>query len=235
MRAQRLLSCLLVFGVLAAFSSAYAQGLSVKRLAKKDAIFKYEMNATVDVLGISTQAVIKAVSSEKITNVAEDGSYSIEETQLSASMTINNQTRDDVKAETLTTTFSPDGRVVTVEGSSDAVNSRRIANMGVIIDPGKPLAVGEKWVAEIKEDAAKNVIGVQASYEILAEEKVGDVDTIKVKASLKESTGSAPLSCEATYWIDKADGSRVKSESVWKGFPSPGGIYNATISYARVP
>jgi hypothetical protein len=218
---------------ISAAAFAAVQGFSIKHTAKEGTTYKYDMTGSVNVPSVGADATIKALVEEKTTKAGAEG-FTNEENQLSGTLTINGQDME-LPAQTITTVYSADGRILSITGGDNPADSIRTANLGVLIDPGKSVAVGDKWTAEIKEDTAKNIVPVKADYEVLGEEKIGTVDTLKIKATLAETSGSTPASSISTMWVDKSDGSRVKVESEWKDFPSQFGPMNATITMTRVP
>jgi hypothetical protein len=62
--------------------------------------------------------------------------------------------------------------------------------------------VGDTWAEDVKADAKTGAEADHADYKIVSEEKVGDIDTIKVHATIKETSGGDPASSEGTYWLD---------------------------------
>jgi hypothetical protein len=122
------------------------------------------------------------------------------------------------------TVYNADGSVKQLNGddSTAGASAYRIANLQSMIDPGKPLNVGDVWSVDIKADSKTGAEAAKADFKILAEEKVDDVDTIKVQANIKETSGSDPAASEGTYWLEKANGSVVKAELKWTDVPIPG-------------
>lgn len=223
----------LAIAVLSTAAFAAVQGLSVKRTPKEGTTQKYTMSGDIDFGGMPI--TIKANAEEKVTKVNADGSYVVTDSQTDGSISINGQDQD-IPPETTTKTIAADGRLLSVEGSPDESSAMRMGYLDSVFDAGKPLNVGDKWTVEIKENSAKHIVAGKADFEILGEEKVGGVDTIKISDKYSESGGSDAASSVATIWIDKADGSLVKSVSEWKNAPVPGapGPINATITMTRV-
>lgn len=232
MRFRTTLATLALITIVSAGAVAAVQGLSVKRVPKEGATFKYDLTGSFKVDG--TDVGIKSTVQEKVTTVAADGSYTVEQQQLTGSVTVNGSSQD-LPSSTTTTTYAPNGVVLSVTGANDPAASMRMTNLGSLIDPGKPVAVGEKWTSAIKEDKDKNIVAATANYELLGEEKIGTIDTLKIKLSIAETTGSDPASNDATVWIDKTDGSVVKMSAAWKNAPSLSGPIDVQIEMMRTP
>jgi len=237
--ASRVVLFLAIFGQIAV---AYADGLTIKRAPKEATIVKYSLTVDFDVNG--GQGHIQATVTERITNVDKDGNYTIEQTQSDASGTYNNEKIDVPPRPAVILTYKPNGQVSSIKDTLDATakttlidaNSYRMENLADIIDPGKQLQVGDIWTLKIKTDKTLGTVDANAEYKLLAEEKIGDLDTLKIKATVKELDGDKPAENDFTEWISKIDGSMVQMEAKWTNAPFPGVSYpvTATIKMSRI-
>jgi hypothetical protein len=215
---------------LSAVAMAAVDGFSVARKPKEGDTHKYRMTADVDLGGVPI--TVKGLLSEKVTKVETDGSFTQEETQIELKATVAGQETDIPSSGSSTMIYLPTGEVKSIAGDEGKAESYRMANLGIIYDPGKPLNVGDAWSFDIKANKDTGAVDAKADFKLLGEEKVGDVDTLKIKATVKETSGATPASSDGTVWISKADGSLIKSEAKWVNAPFPGAqgqLINATV------
>ncbi|AIE86175.1 hypothetical protein [Fimbriimonas ginsengisoli] len=227
-----------ILAVIALSTVAFAavDGFSVARKAKKDEVHKYSMKADVDYSGVPV--VVNATISEKVTDVAADGAYTLEQMQVDGKVTINGSTSDMPGGPPTSMIYKANGEVSKILGDKAQATggAYRMANLGLLVDPGKALAVGDAWTFDVKADKTLGTVAAKADFKLLGEEKIGTHDTLKVKATVKETEGDAPATSDGTMWIDKADGSMIKTEVKWTNAPFPGSPapLNATVKIERV-
>lgn len=213
-----------------------ADGFTVGWKPKEGDAYRYTMKADLDLGG--NPIPLTATLTEKITKVETDGSYTVESSQIEGKVSLNGKEQDIPNGSPTSIIFKASGEVSKVVGDASAAtpNSYRMANLSMIFDPGKPVAVGDAWFHEIKPDAATGAVGIRADYKLIGEEKIGAIDTLKIKATLKETTGDVPGSSDETVWVDKANGSTVKIEAKWVNAPVPGTLspVSATVKIDRV-
>lgn len=222
----------------AASATAFAafDGFSVGRKPKEGDTANYRMTADVDFGGMAIKA--KFLVTEKVTKVEADGSYNLEQQQLEGTIDLNGQTQDmPAGSGPSTMTYSKDGSLLKVEGGEATPDSFRMANLGVMHDPGHTVNVGDTWTYEIKADSKTGAVAAKAEFKLVGEEKVGTFDCLKISRVVKETEGTDPASSDGTVWISKEDGSSVKEEGKWMNAPFPGAPapINATISMVREP
>jgi hypothetical protein len=127
--------------------------------------------------------------------------------------------------EPSSTTYKKDGTVVEIklpaEGGSPG-ESYRMAVLGSWVVDKESYKVGDKWSAKYATDEKKGYVATTIDYEVLAQEKVGKIDCVKVKVVAKEKEGSDPATLEGTLWIDPTDGAMVKGEMLIKKAPIMG-------------
>jgi hypothetical protein len=194
-----------------------AQAFTIKRTPKQDEVAKYRMKGEFEVLG--QQATFTGMVQEKVLKVAEDGNYTIESSQLEGKVNINGQ-EIEMNSPPSVSVYKPGGDIVEIQGDSSEA-AYRSAILNQFFEPGKPVAVGDSWTKEIAGAPRTGGIGAKADFKVLGEEKVGTVDTLKIKATIKE-TGAEPASTESTVWLSKADSTLVKIEGKWNNVPMPG-------------
>jgi hypothetical protein len=218
---------------LSATALAAFDGLSVMRKPKEGEQIRYRMTADVDFGGMAIKA--KFLVAEKVTKVEADGSYKLEQQQLEGVVDLNGQEQEMPSSGPTVTVYTKEGEIKEISGAETTPDSYRLANLGLMRDPGKTLNVGDTWTHEIKADAKTGAVAAKAEYKVLAEEKVGDWDTVKVSQTIKETEGTDPASSTGTVWLLKEDGSTVKAESKWVNAPFPGapGPINATVKMER--
>ena len=218
-----------------ALTFAAVDGLSVKRQPKEGQAIKLRLKAELEIAG--QQATYTGLVQQKVTKVEADGTYTEEEQQVQGKAKFGDQEIDVPDTGAHPVVYNADGSLKEIKGDEQTAGaaSYRMTNLGVIIDSGKPLAVGDTWTVEIKADSKTGAVAAKAEYKVLAEEKVGDLDTIKVKATIKESEGAEPASSEGTYWVVKTDGTLAKAEVKWLNAPFPGAPapITATVSMVR--
>jgi hypothetical protein len=233
---SNVLSTAIVLFSLSVLAIAAVDGLSVKRQVKEGEILKMQIKGDFEVAG--NQATITAMSQSKVTKIDTDGSYTTEATQSDSKVSIGGQDMALPESPPIITVYNADGSVKMLLGEPETTSASayRVANLQAVIDPGKPLNVGDAWSIDIKADAKTGAAAAKADYKILGEEKVGDIDTIKVQATVKETSGTEPASSESTYWLEKGNGSKVKSESKWTNVPLPTapGPISGTMTMTRV-
>ena len=207
---------------LSGFTLSKLDGLTVKRQVKEGQILKLVVKGEFDVSGQTAELTGK--TDEKVTKVsADDGSYTIEEQQHDLKAVVGGQDIPINDTPAISTVFNADGSIKEILGDATVASAAayRLANLSVVVDSGKPLNVGDTWTYSIKADPKTGAEAATATYKLVAEEKVGDIDTLKVKATVKETGGSEPASSDGFYWLDKGDASIVKSELNMSNAPFP--------------
>ncbi|MGV3618578.1 MAG: hypothetical protein ACO1SV_24920 [Fimbriimonas sp.] len=219
----------------AATATAFAvvDGLSVARKPKEGEEIRYRMTADVDFGGLPIKAKFLVI--DKTVKVESDGTFKIETSQLDGKLEMNGQEQDLPSGGATTTTFSKEGEVKEIAGEQTGPDVYRMANLGLVRDAGKTLNVGDAWTHEFKGDKKTGAVAAKAEYKLLAEEKVGDWDALKISVKYKETEGTDPAGSDGTTWVSKADGSIIKFEQKWSNAPLPGAPapINGTIKMDR--
>jgi hypothetical protein len=207
---------------LSGFTLSKLDGFSVKRQVKEGQTQKMLIKGQFDISGQSAE--FSGQADEKVTKVAtDDGAYTIEERQHDLKAVVGGQDIPINDTPTVTTVFNADGSIRQIVGDSNVdASAYRLADLGVIWDSGKTLNIGDTWTYAIKADTKTGAEAATATYKLVGQEKVGDIDTYKVQATVKESSGSEPAASDGFYWLDKSDASLVKAELTWSNAPFPG-------------
>lgn len=197
---------------------------SIARSPKVGDSIKYTMSAQFSTAGAS--GTIAATLLEQVTKIDKDGSYSVQQTQIDATATYDKEDVPVPARTPITLTYRPDRKVASMEGSLIDGNSFRVENLATVVDPGKPVSIGDVWSAEIKAEtkADKTPLtpAVVLDYKLLGLETVAGVETLKIQASGKEVGGVAPATHIFTIWLSKADGSMIQLDSKWENAPFTG-------------
>ena len=223
----------LMIAALSMAAIAIDDAISLKRAAKAGDVAKYRLKADVELQGM--EANFTTLITEKVSKVESNGNYVLESTQSDGKVSFSGQEMD-VPGSVQTFTYKPNGEVVEIKAENVDASVYRTAILTSFIFADKAVKVGDDWTFEIKKDEKTGTVPAKQTYKVEAEEKVGDVDTFKVKFSTKETEGGdSAASCEGTAWISKKDSTLVKSEGVWKNVPFPGapGPINAKYTMAR--
>lgn len=208
---------------LSGFTLSRLDGFTVKRQVKEGQSQKLQIKGDFEVSGQSAELSGKA--DEKITKVsADDGSYTIEEQQHDLKASVGGQDIPINDTPAISTVFNADGSLKEILGDSSVASpaAYRLGNLSVIVDAGKPLNIGDTWTYNIKADSKTGAEAATATYKLVGQEKIGDIDTLKIQVTIKENGGSEPASSDGFCWLDKGDASLVKSEATLSNAPFPG-------------
>jgi hypothetical protein len=227
---------ILALAALSAVALAAVDGITLARKPKKDEVHKYAMKADVDFGGIPV--VVTATLQEKVVDVADDGTYTLEQTQIEGKASINGTDRDLGGGSPSRMAFKANGEVSKLLGDAATTNANayRMANLGLTYFPDKAVNVGDTWSFDIKSNKETGAVAGKAEFKLVGEEKVANHDTYKIKTIVKETEGDTPASSDGNVWVDKVDGSMVKTEVKWVNAPFPGAPapLNATVKIDRV-
>ncbi len=227
-------SILIGAAVLAIAAAAYAaDGFNLKRVPKVDQTYTYRLKAVTEVQGVKAEFVSTVV--EKVTEVKEDGSFSIEETQKDATILFGDSEMP-VADQVTVIRCKPNGRVTelkAVKPDSIGGDEYRVSNLTSFIVEKDAYKAGDKWEVKIEEDKEKGVVPITQQYEVLGQEKVNGIECVKVKVIAKETEGADPASAESTVWIDPSDGVSVKAVLELKKAPIMQMVLNGKMTIER--
>jgi hypothetical protein len=195
-----------------------ATGFILRHRAKVGATIKYRLQADMDIQGQS--AFFTSLLTEKTTDVAPGGLFTVETKTSQATVTMGGKTTDVQAKSTTRTTYRSDGEVVKIVSEPSDPATQRMANMQSMRFPPTRLKVGDSWKVHIQGDT-KGSADANGVYKVEAREKVGKHDTYRIHVSMKETASTDPLGNEGTVWIDVSDGSAVKVDVTFTNAPIP--------------
>ena len=212
------------FGTLATlsvFALAAQAGVTLARKPKVNDEFKYTLKANIDFNGQPVE--LSGVETEKVTEVAADGTYTMESKMADLKISMNGQEfpAPDTGSATVIV-YNANGTVKDIRGDETGAETYRFANLSVFLAPGKEVKVGDSWTNDGKGDTKTGAVAYKTTYKIVGEEKIGAYDTYKIEFNAKESEGATPASSDGTIFVDKTDGSLVKSVRKVTNAPFPG-------------
>lgn len=152
---------------------------------------------------------------DTVKEVSSDGSYAVEEAQSDAKIEVGGNVTP-VEGSRQTTRYEANGKVKSVNSTDP--NDIRVSSLSSVEVPSKRLKVGDTWTIHVKGDSS-GAVEANKVFRVEGHELIGDFDTLRLHASIKETTGSAPASLEATIWVSVKDGSMVKLDGAWVNMP----------------
>lgn len=208
----------------AALVLAAQASYSFKISPKVGDTFKVKTSIEAELQGMQIQQSM--VQTEKVTKVDEKGVVTTETVAGENKLTVNGQEMpggpEDAKE---TQTKSPWGEILTSEGGGETPIgiARRTSRMGALPTPEKAIAVGDSWSYEFKADKKDEVPASKVTFKLLAEEKAGTRDSLKVEVTFAETEGANPLKATGFIWFDKSAFTPNKVEMSVSNFPLPPG------------
>jgi len=201
---------------------AYAQDQSftLKYNAKEGDVMKYKVIIELDFGG---QAVVATgSSSNKVVKVEADGTRSVEVTSGDLNVKFGEQEMTMPGLPAITSVHKSNGEIVEIKGEGADADAYRRARSQTIVFPDKAVKVGDKWSFEMKSSKYNGTGAGKADVEVLAVEKMGDHETLKLKYTFKEASGDSPLESTGTIWLNTKDSELVKAVMNVKNYPVTG-------------
>lgn len=204
-------------GALKPFEDTY----SLKPTMKVGDVLKLKVAGELDLGGQSIQ--YKALVTSKVLT-SDDKSYSVEQLQSDVNIVVGGQDMGNAGQEPQPVTFTYDNRgVITgIKATDDRMtgaDAYRASALETFYVPENPVKMGDSWT--YKSDKVENKWNaLQIDYKLVAAEKVGSTDTLKIEFKAKETSGTAGQ--EGTVWLDAKDFTLVKREAKYTQFPIPG-------------
>jgi copper(I)-binding protein len=231
---------LLVSAGLASFVAAQEE-YTLKLQVKEGDTFKYRhtMEMTFGEMSIVSTTNI----TNKVIRVDADGNVVMESSYSDGMMKVGDQEIPIPASPATRTTLKPNGMPVKVEWGLDSTDALRMGQFTNFF-PEKAVKIGDKWSAELKGDGS--ALAIKAEYELVAKEKVGDLDTLKIKVTSKLSVqeaakeGGMPslqVNASGHIWIDPKTGMLVRMTAKVKGMPAEGAPMplDGTLTMERIP
>ncbi|GEM_PF-27226 len=202
------------------FKLAYKAQAGQSKRVKSDAALN------VSAAGQTLKFDVTETDKLTFTEVAPTGEITIEDETEASEMSVNGE-KQEASAEDndKKTTFKikPNGMLVSYKSEGDDEESDthlgpRVHLATTPVFSEEPVGVGDKWTQIFKGDSSLGIRDARADYEVLAFEKVGGVDCVKIKFDYTE-TESAPISSKGTVWVERASGDRVQLDVAVEGIP----------------
>jgi hypothetical protein len=217
---DKMIGAVMLASVLMTGAYAQDQSYTLKHNSKEGDVMKYKLIIELDLGG---QAILATGSStSKVTKVETDGARSIDMTAGEMLVKFGEQEMTRPGLPPLTTVYKANGEIAEIKGEGADTDAYRRARAQALVFSDKAVKVGDKWSYEMKP-AKENGAGVgKTDVEVLAVEKMGDQETLKLKFSFKETSGDTPLEVTGTLWIGTKDSEMVKAVMNVKNYPIPG-------------
>lgn len=201
-------------------SYAQDQSYTLKYSGKEGDVIKYKLIIELDFGG---QAVLATGSStNKVTKIEADGTYLVESISGDLNVKFGEQEMTMLGLPPVTTVYKANGEPVEMKGEGADVDAYRRTRAQSIVYPDKAVKVGDKWSFELKSTKYNGAGTGKTDVEVLAVEKIGDEETLKLKFTFKETGGDSPLEAAGTVWLSTKDSAMVKSVMNVKNYPVTG-------------
>lgn len=205
------IAALVVATAIAAASAM--QGVNIKWTPKEGAIYKYKMNAKMNV---GQDVTVSATITNKIDKVLTD-KVTIIATQSDSKVDVGGQAMDQPEStETQTVAFN--GEVLESKSSTEmpGMNMRRMAQSFQFIYPGNEVKEGETWVHKSKANKEKGLFDSETTFKYIGIEEVEGIKCWKVTSEFKESGAPTNATATSTFWISSVDSELVKTVNTGK-------------------
>ena len=221
----------------AAASTAHAQQKVVvtrKATVGDTARFVNEARVVLNSGGQKVTAEATVVEKRTVTAVGADGNITY--TEQTESMSLNGTPLPPQGRSVATTlTVRRNRSLAALAAGAETSDSVRTFHASGIVFPDTPVGVGDTWKRTVKADDPQGARAGSGEYKLLAFEKVGAIDTVKVSVRYKEAA-SKGISATGMVWVELATGEDVKSELELKNLPAPqGGLATASSRTLRLP
>ena len=187
---------------------------------KEEATIKFEAG------GQAVTMEYKGTSKVTFAKFTPSGELTLEDKTESEEYTVNGQKAPNSEAtdDTSTITFRPNGEISAykeVKKDSDADDDHsgvRLQAATTPIFPDKAVSAGDKWSHDYKANTELGTRDAHADFELVGFEKIGDVNTAKIKIVYSES-GSDAISVKGTVSVEVATGDPVQDDFEAQGIP----------------
>jgi len=221
---KRIAALVSVVALVAATAIAAAPS-TLKRIGKVGDTHMYDLKVDISFQGESLVFVAKVI--ERITEISDDGSYTLAASQKDAKMTMQGQDFPPPEMAETKSKYDAIGNIAEITGDAVDESSYRFASLTAFRRPDKSVAKGDKWEVKIAGNPKIGTLATVCNYEVLDTEKVVGIECFKVKYSVRETEGSAPASSVGTVWINPVDALIVKTEGDMKNAPIAGQVMDA--------
>lgn len=209
----------------AAASATVADGFNLVRKGKvgDEAVYKF----SAEMMFGDIKITISGKNREKVAKMTEDGTVTLESVQSDVVVKTPDEEQKMDGEEASVMVYGKD-RILQSHKSGDTesdAETYRLALVTTIKTPDKDVKVGDKWTTSFKH-SKDGTNPISAEYEVVATEKVGKWDCVKIKFTAKETEGEDKAEATGTVWLDTSEFTTVKEETT---------IKNAPISMAPTP
>jgi hypothetical protein len=215
---------------------ALGQAVTLKRSPKVGDTLQYRATLIFTIYG--NDFVYTSTITDKVTEVAKDGSYTVASTQSEIKASAGgdypvqpgpNQVSHEV--------FDAHGRVTDMKEDQSS-EGWRVAYLSCFILPDKPVAKGDTWTATLPPRADRQTPGASVIYtsEGIDPNPVDGISALKVDEKYAENSQSNKASKTGIVWVNPKDGTVVKVEEQWRNAPIAGitTLVNGNVMYERV-
>jgi hypothetical protein len=135
-------------------------------------------------------------------------------------------------SQTDTIIEGPDGHVITRKSDAQQQNPRA-DNFSQFIFPTNPVNVGDTWKYVGKGDKAAGTYDYEIDYTYRGADTQNGIQCYKIDVTMKETSGSDPMSGAGTIWLDSDTGELAKVDIKLKNVASPMGAMDLEVTENR--
>lgn len=193
---------------LSLIGAAMAQEYTLKLTPKEGTTSKYKI--VIDTKLGDQDVNASGIATDKVIKVEASGNFTVENSMGELNIKLGDQQMTMPGLPTATLTLKANGEVLDAKGDA-GVDGFRMARLMAFIYPDKAIKVGDKWSVETKPEKENGASPAKVEYEVIAVEKVGDVELLKVKSVFTETTGGMPVKGTGHFWIAASDSTLEKA------------------------
>ncbi len=235
------LSLLLVFSYPKQAGTAEEKVMLVtKALAGQSVRYKSVSNLVLTSEGRKVNFDATEIEKATFTSILPNGNVVTEHVTESSEASINgNKLPDSNEPKSTTTiTVSPDGSLVsyktTGKEAEETKAQARLYPVGTAIFSDKPVGIGDKWSKIVKSDSDIGLHGAKADFEVVGMEKLGGIDTVKIKEDYAETDAAPIITAHSIIWIEKSSGDQLASDTTVENLPFGGAMAIGKIHAERI-
>jgi hypothetical protein len=222
-------------------ATALAQDKTYKLAAqyKKGEERKSKITINASLMGMELVVVqnMKLVVKE----IKDNGNVVIENIMLGGTISINGMEQEQPARPAVTEERTKTGKLLELKTPAEAGEvfspevQKLLASINDPVYSDKEVKVGDSWTIELDNPVVKDK-KVKISNKVLAAEKVGDIETVKVgqKVEAVVAADGTMLTQEMTFWINPENGEAVKAEGKIANLPTSFGNISWTMKMAQV-
>lgn len=167
---------------------------SLKWEPKKGATLVYEYYLK------DPETTVEATLEHKVTELTQDGSYTVTSRSLGALVRIAGNEFKDERPNEAKATYDSFGRLKELTEGTTGLEKYRSALLTKFVAPEKGVAVGTTWTYERPKDDPKGLAAIKIEY------RVADhtADHVLVQFTFTELGGQHPQTATGTWWVSKS-------------------------------